>query len=345
MADDLLDVAAFVAQSRTHPVLDVRTPAEFADGHIPGARNLPLFSTAERAAIGAAYAEEGRRPAMLDALDVVGPKMRALVEAAGDVLEGRDVLMHCWRGGMRSESMGWLLSFFDYRVRRLRGGYKAFRRYVRKSFALRRPLRVLGGLTGSGKTEVLHALRDRGEQVVDLEGLANHRGSVFGGLDRPAQPSQQQFENDLALQWRALDPHRPVWIEDESRRIGDVGVPGALFDQMQQAETVVLDVPDATRLDRLVALYGRCPPADLHDALDYIRQRLGGLRTQQAHAAIRTGHLRRACSLILSYYDDAYAHGLQQRPDEAVCVLRTDTADPDAVAERLLDHTAAHTTA
>lgn len=235
MADDLLDVAAFVAQSRTYPVLDVRTPAEFADDHIPGAHPLPLFSTAERAAIGTTYAEDGRRAAMLDALDIVGPKLRALVESAREVLDGREVLMHRWRRGMRSESVGWLLSFFDYRVRRLRGGYKAFRRYVRKSFALLRPLRVLGGLTGSGKTEVLHALRDRGEQVVDLEGRANHRGSVFGGLGRGDQPTQQQFENDLALQWRALAPHRPVWIEDESRRIGDVGVPGALFNQMQQA--------------------------------------------------------------------------------------------------------------
>lgn len=334
---DLLDVEDFVARSRIQPVIDVRTPAEFADGHVPDAINLPLFSDEERAIIGTVYAESGRQAAMLEALDVVGPTMRRLVESAMDAVDCEDVLMHCWRGGMRSESVSWLLSFFGYRVRRLRGGYKAFRRFVRDTFATTRPIRILGGLTGSGKTDVLHALRDRGEQIIDLEGLARHRGSVFGGLGR-RQPTQQQFENDLALQWDALDPGRPVWLEDESRRIGDLGIPNALFDQMQTAPTLVLDVPDAGRLDRLVDLYGAFDESDLHDALDYIRKRLGGLRTQQAHAAISTGHLRRACRIILTYYDDAYRHGLDQRHDDAVQVLSVDTSDADAIVDQVLDH-------
>lgn len=276
---------------------------------------------------------------MMDGLDIVGPKMRTLIAAAETAIgDGNEVLMHCWRGGMRSESLAWLLTFFDYRVYRLRGGYKAFRRYVRDTFALDRPLRVLGGLTGTGKTEVLHALRERGAQIIDLEGLARHRGSVFGGLGGGEQPAQQQFDNELALAWRALDPQRPVWIEDESRRIGDVGIPNALFAQMQSAPTLVLDPPEANRLDRLVALYGAFDPAALHNALDHIRQRLGGLRTQQAHAAIHTGHLRRACRIILDYYDDAYRHGLDQRPDDTVTTLRTTETTPAAMANRVLEH-------
>lgn len=340
---DLLDVEGFVARSRTELVIDVRTPAEFADGHIPGAINLPLFSNPERAAVGTTYSDAGRQAAMLEALDLVGPKMRTLVESAMQAVDGDTMLMHCWRGGMRSESVGWLLSFFGYRVRRLRGGYKAFRHFARDALSRTRPIRILGGLTGSGKTDVLHALQDRGEQIIDLEGCARHRGSVFGGLGRDDQPTQQQFENNLALQWDALDPERPVWIEDESRRIGDIGMPHALFDQMQTAPALVLDVPDAARLDRLVDLYGAFEPDELHDALNYIRQRLGGLRTQQAHAAISTGHLRRACRIILSYYDDAYRHGLDQRPDDAVEVLALDMSDPDAIAGRVMDHVSSPT--
>ena len=339
---DLLDIADFVARSRTQPVLDVRTPAEFSDGHVPGAINLPLFSNEERAHIGTTYAEAGRQTAMLEALDLVGPKMRSLVESAMEAVDGDEVLMHCWRGGMRSESVGWLLSFFGYRVHRLRGGYKAFRQFVRDTFTRERPIRILGGLTGSGKTEVLHALRAQDQQIIDLEGLARHRGSVFGGLGCRDQPTQQQFENTLALQWHALDPHRPVWIEDESRHIGAMSVPNALFDQMQAAPAIVLDVPDAVRLDRLVTLYGAFEPDDLHEALDYIRQRLGGLRTQQAHAAISTGHLRRACRIILNYYDDAYQHGLDKRADSSVR-LPADTPDPDVIAERVLEYASSPT--
>ena len=341
---DLLDVEDFVARSRTEPVIDVRTPAEFADGHIPGAINLPLFSNAERAAIGTTYSDAGRQAAMLEALDLVGPKMRTLVESAMQAVNGDTLLMHCWRGGMRSESVGWLLSFFGYRVRRLRGGYKAFRRFARDAFTRERPICILSGLTGSGKTDVLHALHTRGEQIIDLEGLARHRGSVFGGLGRHTQPTQQQFENELALQWHALDPNRPVWVEDESRRIGDIGIPNALFDQMQSAPSIVLDVPDTVRLDRLVDLYGAYEPDALHDALDYIRERLGGLRTQQAHAAISTGHLRRACRIILTYYDDAYQHGLDQRPDGTVQVVSAGTPDPHVIAGLVLDHAPSPTT-
>lgn len=332
---DLLDADAFVERSRTRPVFDVRTPSEFATGHVPGAHNLPLFSDEERAAIGTTYAGAGRHAALLEGLDLVGPKLRQIVEAVTAEVDGKEVLVHCWRGGMRSESVAWLLGFFGYRVQRLRGGYKAFRRFVNTRFARERPIRILGGLTGSGKTEVLRVLRDRGTQVIDLEALAHHKGSVFGGLGEAPQVTQQQFENTLALRWHALDPTRPVWIEDESRRIGSVNIPNALFNQMREAETFVLDVPDAARLDRLVTLYGAFDPADLQDALGYIRKRLGGLRTQQARAAIATGHLRRACRIILSYYDAAYRHSLDRRADGTVRVVRTDAAAPEVLADQL----------
>ncbi|MDX1548690.1 MAG: tRNA 2-selenouridine(34) synthase MnmH [Rhodothermales bacterium] len=329
-----LDAAAFVRQSRHRPVLDVRTPAEYAQGHLPGAHNLPLFEDAERAEIGTLYKQAGRRAAMLRALDLVGPKLRALTERADAWAGGGDVLVHCWRGGMRSASVAWLLEFFGHRAETLQGGYKAFRRLVLGSFALERPVCLLGGMTGAGKTEVLDALAMQGAQVLDLEALANHQGSVFGHLGRPAQPTQEQFENELAVRWRALDPARPVWIEDESRRLGRVVVPAALWAQMRAARVLLLDVPFEDRVRRLVDGYGRHEAARLAEAIGCIGKRLGGLRTRQAQQAVHGGDLEGACRILLAYYDGAYRHALDRRG--AVC--RPVAAPPGAGAAAIAAH-------
>ena len=334
---DSLDADAFLAASHQRPVLDVRTPAEFAHGHIPGARNLPLFSDAERAEIGMLYRQAGQRPAMLTALDRVGPKLRALVEQADVVGEGGAVLVHCWRGGMRSAAVGWLLEFFGVRVTTLRGGYKAFRRLVLGSFAHARPVMLLGGPTGAGKTEVLAALARRGAQTLDLEALAGHRGSVFGHLGQPAQPSQEQFENELAVRWRRSEAGRPVWIEDESRRLGRLVVPEGLWAQMQAAPVFLLDVPVEARVARLVAGYGGHAPEHLAEAIGCIGKRLGGLRTRQAQETVAAGDLRAACRLLLGYYDRAYRYALDRRG--AACHpldATTAEADAEALAARLL---------
>ncbi|MCB0214369.1 MAG: tRNA 2-selenouridine(34) synthase MnmH, partial [Anaerolineae bacterium] len=220
-----LGVEPFLELSRHYPVIDVRTSAEFAKGHIPGAMNIPLFSNEERAIIGTTYKQVGQREAMLLGLEIVGPKMRHLIEHIQTVATERTLLLHCWRGGMRSESVAWLAGLFGYRCYTLRRGYKGFRNYVLQMLELPSRLLILGGKTGSGKTEILQVLKQQGEQVIDLEGLAHHKGSSFGALGEADQPSQQQFENELAMQWRQLNLQRPVWLEDESRHIGKLSIP------------------------------------------------------------------------------------------------------------------------
>ncbi len=333
-----LDIDAFLERSRCVPVFDVRTPAEFAQGHIPGVHNLPLFSNDERAEIGTIYKHEGRDAAILRGLELIGPKLRPMVEAARGVDGGDEALVHCWRGGMRSESVAWLLEFAGYRVATLRGGYKSFRHYVLDTFAQPRAVCLIGGMTGAGKTDVLHALAARGEQVMDLEALARHQGSVFGHLGQPPQASQEHFENELAMQWRALDPARLTWIEDESRRIGRVLLPAALWEQMRRAEVFVLDVPFEARVERLVQDYGHYDAARLAEATGVIGKRLGGLRTKQALQALHTGALYDACRLLLAYYDNAYRYNLDQRiTSKQHDIPAAASTTPEALADRLLE--------
>ncbi|MXW12008.1 MAG: tRNA 2-selenouridine(34) synthase MnmH [Synechococcus sp. SB0668_bin_13] len=318
------------------PLLDVRSPGEFARGHIPGAHNLPLFSDEERAAVGTLYARRGRRAAVRHGLELVGPRLAALAEQAAALAAAEASLrMHCWRGGLRSSSTAWLLETYDLPCILLDGGYKAFRRWLRQALDQPRPVVLLGGHTGSGKTDVLHALRSAGAQTLDLEGLARHRGSSFGGLGQPCQPTTEQFENDIAMALQAVSPHRVLWIEAESVQVGRCRIPSELFHQMQQAPLVELQRPEQERLDHLLATYGPMPRQGLMEATRRIGKRLGPQRTQQAVEAIAAGNLRRACQVILDYYDRTYAHGLARSPHTPVPLVRTGESST-AVAQRLL---------
>ncbi len=317
-------------------MLDVRSPEEFARGHIPGAHNLPLFSDEERAAVGTLYKHQGRRAAVRRGLELVGPRLAVLAEQAA-AFAGADanLRVHCWRGGLRSSSTAWLLETCDLPCTLLEGGYKGFRRWLRQGLAQPRPVVLLGGHTGSGKTEVLHALRVAGAQVLDLEGLAHHRGSSFGGLGQPRQPTTEQFENHIAMALQAVSPHRVLWIEAESVQVGCCRIPPELFQQMQQAPLVELRRPDHERLDHLLATYGPMPRQELTEATRRIGKRLGPQRTQQAVEAITAGNLRLACQLILNYYDRAYAHGLARSLRRTVPLVSAGESTT-TIAQRLL---------
>ena len=318
------------------PVLDVRSPGEFARGHIPGAHNLPLFSDEERAQVGIMYKHQGRRAAVRHGLELVGPRLATLAEQAAALAEADASLrLHCWRGGLRSSSTAWLLETCDLPCTLLDGGYKGFRRWLRQDLAQPRPVALLGGHTGSGKTDVLHALRVAGAQVLDLEGLAHHRGSSFGGLGQPRQPTTEQFENEIAMALQAVSPHRVLWIEAESVQVGCCRIPPELFHQMQRAPLVALQRPDHERLDHLLATYGPMPRQELMEATRRIGKRLGPQRTQQAVEAIAAGNLRLACQVILNYYDRTYAHGLARSPHTPVPLVSTGESSA-AVAQRLL---------
>ncbi|MEM1252416.1 MAG: tRNA 2-selenouridine(34) synthase MnmH [Cyanobacteria bacterium P01_H01_bin.21] len=295
------------------PILDVRSPGEYTQGHLPGAVSFPLFSDDERAQVGTCYKQKGKETAIELGLELVGPKMAGLVKQAKALAPKRQVRVHCWRGGMRSSSVGWLLETSGLEVNLLSGGYKTFRRWVRTTLATSRPLVVVGGMTGTGKTDILHALRDSGEQVLDLEGLANHRGSSYGALMLPPQPSTEQFENLIAQQWMEFDPQRPVWVEAESRRVGTCRVPDEIVDQMEAANTLEVIRSEAERLDILVGIYGQAAPEGLIAATERLRKRLGGLRTQKAVEHIKRGELASAAAIILTYYDRTYRHDLVRR--------------------------------
>ncbi|RYY95648.1 MAG: tRNA 2-selenouridine(34) synthase MnmH, partial [Chitinophagaceae bacterium] len=200
-------------------LLDVRSPSEYAHAHLPGAMSLPLFSDAERAQVGTAYKQQSREAAIKIGLDHFGPRMRATIETVERAARERDLgpkpvlCIYCWRGGMRSGAVAWLLDLYGFTVHVLDGGYKSFRNYVLETFTLPFRLRILGGYTGSGKTELLPQLKALGETVVDLEGLACHKGSAFGSIDMPPQPTQELFENLLALELRSSIVNRESSIE------------------------------------------------------------------------------------------------------------------------------------
>ena len=320
------------------PLLDVRAPIEFAQGHMPGAINLPLFSDEERARIGTAYKQVSQEKAVLLGLDFFGPNMSRMVKRAKKMAPDRRVRLHCWRGGMRSGAVLWLLELAGFEVHLLDKGYKDYRRAVLAEFAQPRALWVLGGLTGSGKTDVLHELARRGEPVLDLEGLACHKGSSFGAIGQPEAPTQEQFENNLALALSKLPADQPIWIEDESLQIGRLTIPKPFFEQLRLAPLFVLEVPRAARVTYLAQEYGSQDPALLADAVRRLSKRLGGLATQQALTAIETGDMARMVELVLDYYDKTYGYGLSKKVNLVVTPVPAEAVDAADNAARVLSH-------
>lgn len=320
------------------PLIDVRSPLEFAQGHIPGAINIPLFSDQERAEVGTRYKQAGRDAALLIGLDFVGVKMSGFVKKLNAINRGnaKEVVLYCWRGGLRSASMSWLFSTAGYKVHLLEGGYKAYRAYIRAEAGIGAPMIVLGGMTGSGKTEILHELRNSGEQVIDLENLASNKGSVFGYLGQPGQPTNEQFENNLFDEWSKLDRSKPVWLEDESRSIGAVSLPGPFFEKMKQQPMVLIQVPMGKRVERLVVEYAGFDKCLLVEALMKIAQPMGGLALADAKKSIESGDFAPAIRLVLGYYDKMYSRALAKFNNRTICEINTNTGDAKANAERIL---------
>lgn len=320
------------------PLLDVRTPAEYEKGHVPKAVNFPLFSNEERTVVGTLYKQVSKEKAYLEGLEIVGPKMRQFVEQAKALAPNSKVLIHCWRGGQRSSSMGWLLGQAGFEVGVLVGGYKAYRKHVRERLAqIDLPLIVLGGRTGAGKTDVLKALQQLGEQVVDLEGLANHKGSAFGGLGEAAQPSIEHFENTLLARIMELYPQKRIWIENESRAIGRVYLPDGVLDNLQRAPMIDLQVPMEQRVQRLVEVYAGHDKAELGEAFGRIKKRLGGQRHKDALAALQGKDYAEAARIALTYYDKAYDHHVQaNRTNPAVALSAHNSDTPEQIARQLV---------
>lgn len=331
-----LGIDDFLVQSAGHLTLDVRSEGEYHHGRIPHAVNLPLFNNDERKQIGTTYKQQSRNEAILQGLDIVGPKMSGFVKYVQPLATENKVFVHCWRGGMRSGSMAWLLNQFGYDVFVLKGGYKAYRNKVLEVLAQPYNYLVLGGKTGSGKTQVLQQLKRLGEQVVDLEELANHKGSAFGAMGQAQQPSSEHFENMVAAELMKLDSNKRVWLEDESNSIGKVYINPKQWARMRTVPTMYVELPAEVRVEKLAEEYGCFSAEELKTAFGNIVRRLGNEQWKNAIAALEENDIKRAAQIALHYYDKAYEKGLAMKENKEVIRLLFDRYEPETIAATLI---------
>lgn len=354
MPVEKIHIEQFLELAKQYPVIDVRSPGEYKHAHIPGAHSLPLFSDEERKIVGTAYKQESREAAIKLGLDFFGPKMRLMVEETERIIGNRQqaisnekkplpvtncLLLYCWRGGMRSAGVAWLLDLYGFKVYTLAGGYKKFRNHVLDTFKKTYSFKILGGYTGSGKTELLKALKEKGESIIDLEDIAKHKGSAFGNIGMPAQPTQEMFENLLALelQNKSSTVHResstvngesgflliddsrltihdaPIWLEDESQRIGLVNLPNDLWKAMRQSPIYFLDIPFEERLKQVTEEYGNLDKQKVIEAIGRIKEKLGGLAAKTAIQFLERGNTIESFRILLKYYDKYYLKALHNR--------------------------------
>jgi tRNA 2-selenouridine synthase len=356
-------IEEFLRESKNGLVLDVRSPAEYRHAHLPGAVSLPLFTDEERKVVGTTYKQVSRQAAIKIGLDYFGPKMRGMVEEVEKLVGSRQsavsskeipagdcglpvanaLFIYCWRGGMRSGAVSWLLNLYGFNVTVLAGGYKTYRNHVLNSFEQPYSFKILGGYTGSGKTEVLQALKQNGEKVICLEGLASHKGSAFGSINMPPQPTQEMFENLLSEQLsvvsrqqeheaeignepEATTNQKPqttnaIWLEDESQRIGTVNLPNSFWQTMRDSPLYFLEIPFEERLKHITEEYSQCGKEKLADAIERIKKRLGGLETKHALQLLEEGNYVECFRILLHYYDKQYLKGLHNR--EGLAALLT----------------------
>lgn len=335
---DQIHIDKFLSLSESFPVIDVRSPSEFDQGHIPGAVNIPLFDDFERKVVGTAYKKVNREVAMYKGLDFAGKKLVELArEGEKRAGKSKTLLVHCWRGGMRSKSMVWLFETVGMDCYLLEGGYKTYRQYVHDLLSVPLRLNVIGGRTGSGKTEILHYLQKKGEQIIDLEGHAHHKGSAFGALGESEQPTTEQFENNLGKQLSEMDIERRIWIEDESKNVGKCVIPDNLYTRMRESKIVFLDIPREIRAENLVKNYAPFGNEALKASVNKITRKLGGDRTKEALDSIDRGDFHQTAMITLHYYDKAYMHSLEKN-HEKYHVIESLSVDPAVNASRVLKH-------
>jgi tRNA 2-selenouridine synthase len=352
MAVTRISIEQFLQKTALFPVLDVRSPSEFEHAHIPGALSLPLFNDEERKVVGTAYKQQGKQPAIKIGLNYFGVKMRALVEQAEQMIpltgnenlqsdwqadDAKTVLVHCWRGGMRSAGVAWLLDLYGFKVFTLEGGYKAYRQWVLAQFEKEYDIKILGGFTGSGKTDLLHQMEIEGQQIVDLEGLASHKGSAFGGIGLPPQPTQEMFENILGTQLFKKQSDC-FWLEDESQRIGKLHIPHPFWNTMRTKPVFFIDIPFDQRLGYILIDYGQCDKEMMADSIDRIRKRLGPLETKTAMEHLRNDNREGCFAILLAYYDKYYQKGLHNRENigELLNKIPASTVDSKINSQKLV---------
>lgn len=321
----------------THCLVDVRTPLEFEEDHIPGAVNVPLLTNDERVEIGTLYKQTGPHEARIRGLELTAARFPAMVAEIAATAAGRPILVYCWRGGLRSKTVTSILDLTGFRATQMTGGYKAYRNRVVAFFEDFRPpapLVVLHGMTGIGKTPFILGLDLSRCSVIDLEGLACHRGSAFGGVGLTQDLSQKRFESLLWDAFRRLSPRLPIIVEGESRRIGRISLPGNMYEVMQESAKVWCEASLETRVERLIAEYGKPEYREgMAEALLRIKKRLGG----DTFAEI-AGYLVRwelepfMAELMRNYYDKVYYKERAWREDVVISLEDFAAAEQELVA-------------
>lgn len=323
-------------------IIDARSEAEYAEDRLPGAVNWPSLNNEERALVGTVYKqvssfEARKRGAALVAANIARHIEREVVDKPRDWRP----LVYCWRGGKRSGVLADLLDQIGFRVTLVQGGYKAFRAAVLAELpglAQRLQFRVVCGLTGSGKTRLLQVLDATGEQVLDLEGLAEHRGSVLGVLPGQPQPSQKQFDMRVWEKLRGLDPARPVFVESESKKVGNVTVPQALIAAMRASPCIRLDLPLEERVELLLEDYAWFvrEPEYFCGRLEALRELRGASVIDTWQEKARAGQVREVFAELLErHYDPGYTASIRRnfRQFEQALVLSPTDRSPQALQE------------
>jgi tRNA 2-selenouridine synthase len=294
-------------------IIDVRSPMEYEESHIQGAINMPLLNNEAREIIGKTYKKKGKDAAMELGYQLVDPIKKQFIDFIDVLGKGNQYFLYCARGGLRSRLMAEYLIENGFNVLVLKGGYKAYRNAVVHRINEFSNLRIIGGYTGSGKTHVLEQLSLMGEQVLDLEALANHKGSAFGGLGQNAQESTAQFHNKVFSKLSHFNPRLPLWIENESIHIGKVNLPIELWEKMKHSEVIEIIIPLEKRIQNILMDYGHYTSEELIDCLKHIEKRLGKKVTNELGAKIAKRDLKSVVESLLRYYDEAYEKGRLKR--------------------------------
>ncbi len=330
-----ISIEEFLALRKSLPVVDVRSQGEFHQGHIRAAINIPLLNNEERIAVGTDYKQKGQQQAIKTGFRLVGPRLLDIINETEKVSDKKELLVHCWRGGMRSNNFSQFVGMAGIKTHALKGGYKVYRHQALESFKKPLDLILLTGCTGSGKSEVLRALKSKGEQVLDLESLANHKGSAFGGLFMPPQPTTEQFQNELFEEILALDLTKRIWVEDESIAIGKIFLPNDFWKQMAQSPLIEMDVAKEVRVQRLVEEYGSANPEEFLSIMGKIVTKLGGQHYKQAKEKLEEGDMTSVIDILLTYYDKAYLRSIEKRRGKVINVVAWDGGSIERIVNSL----------
>jgi tRNA 2-selenouridine synthase len=324
-------------EAETSVLIDVRSPSEFDESHLPGAINIPLLNDEHRKLVGTTYKQVGKDAAMKLGYELVNPIQETFIQHLQAHSDTRSIKVYCARGGLRSQLMSKYFSEKGYQVTHLKGGYKAYRNQVLSRISQLTNIRIVSGYTGSGKTEVLEALRSIGEQVLDLEALANHRGSAFGGLGQAIQPSSSMFHNRIYETIKSFEDSRITWIESESVTIGKVYLPKELWEHMKVADGCEIILPVEERVKHTLKLYGQFETSYLAACIRQLQKRLGNEEMQLLCALTEIGDLEPVVVSLLKYYDKAYEHGRAKKVSHNFVKLYFPRLEPLKIAKFLQD--------